>query len=256
MFKKIYFDHVNCEDKNHKFINTLENKGFTLSADEVEHPGKRHCRFIMFVDKNNSKFNYLEFINVGNGGVSHRRVGLSFGYRVELKKLYQSVSKKISSNFIHKNYQWKVNSKDSLPGWNFLTFKNTGMRNIYTWFTEYEPDPARLKKQKLKTTKHPNSVYEVHGIEMSLSKKGKESFGTILGRKLASVNTMKDGTTLYVKEGNTNRCERVILRCKDFKKAQKLIRPDEEIEFMGEPALLIRNNSNGQHGWDLVVINI
>ncbi|OUR99504.1 hypothetical protein A9Q84_00355 [Halobacteriovorax marinus] len=257
MFKNIYFDHVNCQDDRHKFFNSLGKRGFTLSPNKTEHPGKRHCRFIMFEGDNLFKVSYLEFIRVGAGGKSYDRAGISFGYKKKLVKFYKSISKKLTSHFTHKNYSWKENSIDKLPGWNFLNFKNIGMRSIYPWFTEYEPFDSKVgiktrKRPSIPT--HPNTVYSVHGFELTLTAKGHKSFEMILGKKLRTVNKLADGTNLYINSGRVNRCTRVILNCRNIHKARKLVQAEEEFIFKGSEALLLRSPASSLKAWDIVII--
>ena len=253
MFKKIQIDHCYNEDKNFKFMKKLGQCGFDLDPSMVEHPGKAFCKFIIFQSKNKRERAYLEFVHVGKGGKEELTPGLSFSFTENLEKFSKKINKKIPHVFDHKNYQWKENSTDRLPGWNFLSFKKPPIKNLYTWFTEYEVSPGMRKFKKAKT--HPNSAYSIHGIKLILTAKSKKNLEIILGKKLNSKTKLSDGTHIYIVDGKKDKFDSIILNCKFLKKAHKFI-PKTKIEKFHEfDSLRILNNSRDKKVmWDVVLI--
>ena len=254
MFKKINLDHCYTQDKKHKFFKSLEKMGFRLEPGHVEHPGKAICTFIALQSNNKRGKFYLEFVHIGKGGIKETVPGLSFNYKTNLEgfsaTLNKSLGKSNKVTFAHKNYDWINNSVDKLPGWNFLSFKKKPLKNIYTWFTEYEPH-ARHKKN-VKPKLHPNSVYSVHGIKLVLTTKSLLNLEKVLGKKLKAVNKMSDDSILYIEKGKIDFFESIILNCKSLKKAKAKIKKCEEVKFGKFEALYIDNLNESM--WNLVII--
>src|SRR3712207_1184810 len=64
------------------------------------------------------------------------------------------------SCFFHKNYEW-TNTKDRLPGWNFLMFKKAPIQGISLAFVERDKVPGRSPQKILDSYARlyqPNSV--------------------------------------------------------------------------------------------------
>ena len=161
MDKKIFIDHCFNVDQNHRFFKKLERLGFTLDKHMMEHPGKAYCKFIVFKGENPRQRFYLEFVSIGKGGIPFHTPGLSLGYESHLAKFHKKINKLLPGKFWHKNFSWKENSQDHLPGWNFIEFKTPIIKNINIWFTEYE---FEKKRKKLKIPNHRNAVRSLHGI--------------------------------------------------------------------------------------------
>jgi len=251
MFNNIYLDHCFNEDQGFSFYKRLEKLGFILDPLTVEHPGKAFCRFIILNSNNPRKKFYLEFANIGKGGKHENRPGLSFGYKNNLERFSQSLAGKIKTKYDHKNYDWKNNSKDRLPGWNFLLFPKSAIRSILVWVTEYEPHVKKFKK--IIVPKHPNSVYAIHGISLVLTPAGKIHMESVTGKKLGRKNKMSDGTFLYIKEGKKNKFENIILKCHSLQKLLKFSKEKETIEFEGNTALSIKSKHPNPRMWDLLI---
>lgn len=252
MFKNVNLDHSYLEDKNFKFFKHLGKVGFNLDSEMVEHPGKAFCKFISVQSGNSKKNYYLEFIHIGKGGIEETVPGLSFNYLSNLEGFSKKLSKITAIDFNHKNYDWKINSTDVLPGWNMLNFKRKPIQNVFTWFTEYEPD---LRKKKIKKPKvHPNSVYSIHGIKLILTKKSKKQLESILFKKLSSKNKLSDGTFLYIEEGKQDRFVTVILNCKSLKKLKNFLLKYSSSIFEDKESVIISNFSKIQHMWNLTII--
>lgn len=250
MYKDIYFDHTFTEDKNHKLFKKLEKLGFELDPQMVEHPGKAMCKFIRVGEK------YLEFVHVRPGGIDMKKPGFSFG-ATQLLRYKKKIEKKafFKLNYDHKNYDWKENSTDYLPGWNMLTFKNVGNKSIYTWFTEYEPDPSRKKKKK-KNFIHKNAVSRIKGFYIELSPKGEKLYETLLGQKLKEEMTLPDGTIFYFKfSKRRTRYHAVILESQNLKKTKSFIPKEKVIDFNGQEAIKIENPHPRANMWDIYIVN-
>lgn len=248
----IYFDHTFTRDDGHKLLKRMQRLGFTLNPTTVEHEGKHMCRFIMFPTQGRSsrKSQYLEFIHVPKGGERVKKPGLMLGAIKGLEALGKKLKRSapFDAIFTHKNYEWKTNSKDRLPGWNFLGFKNHGVRGYYTYMLEYEPSPSR-KKSKIPA--HANGVYAIHAIEMGVNKVGYGFLSQVFGKKLKPSQSLVCGTKLNLFPGRHNEISRVILKSKNVSTFISKYKVDEEITWNGQPAALIRNPSGM---WDIVVI--
>jgi|GEM_PF-1701311 len=238
MLKDIIYDHAYTLDKGHKFLRELEKLGFTLNEQTVEHPGKAFCRFIMFSDPKRNLRQYLEFVDVRGKNQERKRKspGLSFRFLKSLESYYKKLKKKPSlrPKFNHKNYQWKENSKDRLPGWNFVDFNSIPTKSLYPWFTEYEPSPHRKKSPK--KSAHPNGAYEIGTIEISVTPKVKGFFSDILSTKIKDHLVLGNGVKIFFKASSKNRFERILVRVKSLKRFEK---------FIGKTSLTVTKTSRG-----------
>ncbi len=249
MNKLIHFDHCYTMDRNHLFLKKLGLLGFSLDPRTIIHPGNRHCRFIEFKDNT-----YLEFIN--QAPPAKKSSGFSFIYKGKLKSFFEMSKRKgvFKLKYIHRNYNWKENNKDNLPGWNFVTFSKTGIIKFYPWFTEYESKKKRKKSPPSKTHSHKNGIVGVHGHEFVLNERGREFFSTIFGCKITDILKASDGIFYYFKRGRSNRHTKVILKSKDLKKTSKITKIKTQIVYEGHLALNIKNPNEGRHNWDVLII--
>lgn len=251
MNKKIFIDHCYNVDQGHKFLKKLEKLGFILDKNMMEHPGKAYCRFIIFKGENPRNRYYLEFVSIGRGGTPFTTPGLSLGIEFNLKGFYKKINKTIPGEFIHKNYEWKKNNEDYLPGWNFLDFKKPIIKNIHTWFTEYEPSGKRKKPQ---IVKHKNSVENLHGIILTLSLSSKKKLETLLNTKIKSNNIFKDGVHLYIQDGKTDRFESIILNSNNFSNSLKSIgRSGKIVSALGEEMIQISAPKSKVLNWNILI---
>lgn len=242
MLKNIIYDHAYTSDKNHRFLKELEKLGFRLEKNTVEHPGKAFCRFICFTGLKGERLQYLEFVDVRSRKMQQRRTypGLSFRYLKDLKAYYEKLKRKQSlrPEFEHKNYEWKTNSKDHLPGWNFMTFKHKPMRSIFPWFTEYESKSKRAGKGKSPLTKvvHPNGAFEIAAVEISATPKALKFFSAILGTKIDRDVPLANGVKVCFERSSQTRLRRILIRVKSLKKFEN---------FLGRSTLKIEKTSRG-----------
>lgn len=256
MSTKIEMDHFNTKDQNHKFFNALGKMGFNLYPNETLHMGGKRCRFI-FLENDQ----YLEFITTRNKDYIKKKPGLSFRSKGKLEKLYKSyVKKAVPSKYSHKNYNWKENSKDRLPGWNFIHFLKTPFRTVDMWITEYEGYQTKTKetekkmrafyRERAKYSKHPNTVYAFDSLIFEANTKSQEYLLKTLGPRN---NNLVDKKSLVIKNANKNRMSLIILRCKSLKKASSYIK-GELCEMHGREGIFIKNPSGSDRMWDLFVI--
>lgn len=253
MFKNIYLDHSYNIDQNFKFHKKLEKLGFTLDEQMVEHPGKAYCKFISLNGFNPRGKFYLEFVSFGKGApVIETEAGLSFGYQENLEKYFHKIKTKLPATFSHKNYNWKENSTDRLPGWNMLNFKKRPIQNTFTWFTEYEFHPNRKKN---KTPKHKNTVESIAGIILVLTKKSKKNLETILCKKVSDRIVLNDGTVIYIELGKSDRYKTIILYARDLKKVKACAGRSGKIElFNGKEVIRIDPpNYKSSSSWNLLI---
>lgn len=245
----LYFDHSYTNDPGHRFLKQLEKLGFLLDEREVEHEGRQFCRFIMFPSARHQRgMTYLEFVNVKRGGKPIVKPGLSFGYRSKLERFHQRLVRegKYRSKFEHRNYDWKMDSSSRLPGWNFLMFKGLGLRGLFPWITEYEPNPNR---KPYKPRRHPNGALSTRGFEFEVNAKGEAFLSYLLGKALKSVTRLPCGTEFYITRAKRTKLKAVILNCQSV---PRLLRRKgvEQAEFRGQRAARIRNPSGM---WDIVL---
>src|SRR5690606_20621993 len=139
----------------------------------------------------------------------------SFGYQTNLEKFYKKINNNFPSKYTHRNYEWKKNEKDHLPGWNFLTFDKPIIKNVNAWFTEYE---ATNKSKKMKSPRHKNAVNSLHGLILTLSRPSRNKLETLLNTKIKDHKLLMDGVSLFIKNGKTDKFESIILNSSNFKK--------------------------------------
>lgn len=253
MDKNLYFDHSFTVDQNHKFLKKLIKLGFTANPDTWNHPGGAVCRHIMFASKNPVKKNYLEFVHNAGKKPKYKTPGFSFGYTKGLKKLNEKLvaSGKIKTKFVHRNYDWKKGDNEYRPGWNFVTFKNSGVNSIYPWITEYEKPKGWSPKKRKPAPIHRNKIKSIAGFEFEINAKGEKFFELMCGRKEEAVLTFGPGFKLYFESGKKTKIKNVILKSdniKAFIKKHKL----KQTSFRGKPATIIKNPNPDM--WSIIVI--
>lgn len=240
-------------DQQHRFLKKLGKLGFAVSDHEVEHPGRKFCRFIFFKAQGGAReYACLEFIHTKPGGSLIRKPGLSFGFAGGLEDFHRKLKKKgrYKSKFFHKNYEWKKDSVSRLPGWNMLTFPGLGLSSLFPWMTEFEPRPG-VKPAK-REVGHANGCKFIHGFVLELDRKGEAFFSHLLGKKLQARTRMRCGTMLYVSRAKKTRLKAVVLKCKSVPRFVKKYGGDGEGEFFGKPAARIANPVRGM--WDLLLV--
>lgn len=247
---KIRFDHSYSTDQNFKFRMKLGKAGFYLPDYEVEHPGKRFCRFIPFLQKSIAGYQYLEFIHTGKGGNFKNLPGMSVGALSSLKKFNTLLTKQgLKTEFVHKNYNWKENSKDTLPGWNFVTFKRK--MNVYTWMTEYEPLKNGKSRKRIQV-RHPNGAHKIMAFDFTLSTEDIKFYSLIFGRPKNETFTMECGNRIHYNIGKKSRINHIILATKDLNKFVKKFPWDKLTSWQNQPGAVIENPNKKM--WDIVLI--
>lgn len=247
--ESINFDHSYTEDIGYRFFKALGKSGFVLSENEVEHPGKQFCRFITF--KHGSGRVYLEFVHVGKGGEPVDKPGVSLRCDGPLKRYFESIKarKGIKAKYIHKNYAWKKDSKSVLPGWNFLMFLSPRFKNIYLWFTEYEPHPT---KKRVTPPPHPNTAHTIAGLELVVRGSDRPKLEKVFGKNLNGKDIGVGGIRLFIESGRSTRVAAIVIKCKSLKRFMKLAKIKTTILWRGENAVLIKNPNPKM--WNIVVV--
>ncbi len=245
------FDHAYCADPGYSFMRRLEKLGFLRDAIQVEHPGRQFCRFITFRGDQTFPLRYLEFIHLAKGGQKVECSGLSLSATSPLVKFQKRLQKqKIKSQLSHKNYAWKKDAVSRLPGWNFITFKDS-MKGIFLWLTEYEDSPERRRRRKI-PRRHPNGVTGIVGLELSLNLSGRNFLGEVLGWKdFSKIFTLACGTRLYASRGRSNRLTALVLSTSRLESLGARARSPIEV-WRGSEAVRLRNPD--PLGWDLLVV--
>lgn len=253
---KIEMDHFNTKDQGHKFYKSLGKMGFNLYPNETLHVGGKKCRFIFLENAQ-----YLEFITTSNKEFIKKKPGLSFRSDGQLINLFKSYRKNsIACQYSHRNYNWKENSKDHLPGWNFVHYSKTPFRTIDIWITEYEGYETKTKESERKMkayfktrdryAKHPNTVYSFDRLIIEAKTESQIYYKKIFG---VGNKYLVDSDSLVVELSSRNRMKLIVLKCKSLKKASRYIK-GAFCEMHGEKGLFIKNPSGSDRMWDLFIV--
>ena len=169
-------DHIYSRTLDRSDYERMKDLGFICDESKnVEHPHGKHCSFVML-----NNWQYLEFVELRDfetHAKDHQEEIEQYGHKqfngISLRsanplKQYMEEKKEFLAPYDpfyeHRNYFWKENSKDYLPGWNFLRFKKVIMPNTCVWFTEYEwPDPSKKPVEAPKLA-HPNTANTICAI--------------------------------------------------------------------------------------------
>lgn len=246
---KFEFDHCYTTDPSFKFRSKLGKAGFHLDQSQVEHPNKMFCKFIYFRSRIHKENYYLEFVN--NRGPKKLHTGFSLSSKNKLKNSLTSL-KSLNPKYDHKNYDWKENSKDVLPGWNFVTFPKRKSQ-LHIWLTEYEKFNFKSKKSKSKTnTTNPNGVQSLEGFYYDLSKNDFKLFTKLLGDSKKNYFKLQNGIKLFYDLAKTTKMKSVVVSTKKYNLFKKKYKYDFIAKVGKIEGLMILNPSTG---WDIVVIN-
>lgn len=246
---KLRFDHVFNVDKNFTFRKKLGDAGFNLVEREVEHPGKHFCRFIMFPEPD-GKRQYLEFIHVGAGGEPLDMSGISLAAGSALEPFSKTLNSKVKTDFGHKNYEWKKNNTDRLPGWNFVMFPKHKSK-VFTWLTEYEFSKKR-KMPKKKDSTHPNGTHKIFEFNMQLSLGDVKLYTHLLGKPVKNEFRLDNGTTVKFKIAKNSRIDSVVILTKNLKHMVQNFKWDQLISYNGQAGVMIKHPNSKM--WDVIVI--
>lgn len=246
---KFDFDHTYTTDSSFKFRTKLGKAGFYLGKYQVEHPNQMFCKFIYFESKNHKEKYYLEFVD--NRGPKKLHTGFSLSSKKKLKTSLPSLEP-LHAKYDHKNYDWKENSKDILPGWNFVTFPKR-KSELYIWITEYEKFDFKNKKSKKKiTTENPNGVDSIEGFFFDISKNDLTLFTKLLGPPQKNYFKLQNGIKLFYSLSKKTKMKSVVVSTGKFNVFKKKYKFDFKTQIGNNEGLVILNPSKG---WDLVVID-
>lgn len=251
MGTRLQFDHTFTPDQNHRFLRRLEKLGFTRNQKHAEHPGAL-CRFIMFRRPGQKRGRYLEFVhNTQRGKPAYKWPGLSLKSPGGLEQLFRRLAKKkaLRVGFQHRNYDWKKNEKDRLPGWNFVTFGATP-KSCEVWLTEYETAKGRKPSPPVK---HKNGAIDVVAVEFDVSVKDRRFFENLLQAKIGNRLMLPCGTAIHFHRAKRTREKSVVISVKDLNFVNRRYGKDLELAaFDGQPALRVRNPV--RTAWDLLLV--
>jgi hypothetical protein len=248
---KIRFDHSFSVDHGFAFRKKLGRAGFKLSDHMVEHPGKSFCRFISMPITKKSGRQYLEFVHIGKGGEDYGLPGLSLGALESLEPFAKKLnSKKITAQFAHKNYEWKKNSTDRLPGWNFITFPKHKSK-IFTWLTEYEYSKKRKNRLK-KHSNHPNKVFKIVAIDVAFDAQDIHLLSKLCGKPKGHQFVLDCGVPLTYSKAKVSKMKAIVLASKDLKRLVQKFEWDDLTTYNGQPAVRISNPDKRM--WDVLIV--
>lgn len=267
------FDHCFQKIKNGSEYLSLANRGFHLSDEIMEHPGKQICRFLMFRHRDPKRPNarqYLEFVEIAEFEALRKTYppeteesvmwepGFSFVAPSSLKEFYEKNMNSLiqfEPKLTHRNYQWQTDSTSYLPGWNFLNFENPIVPGIHIWCTEYEPLPEI--KARPPVTPHPNTASQIVGFIWNLKPSTAQAITGLTESSITNKQILlSDGTTIYL-DSSFSTSEKqfpfsaVVLKCDNWGIFCEKAKPDQFLNWNGQEAALIKFESTG---WDIVVL--
>lgn len=281
----VFVDHTYNTVYDRKFKKQLVAAGFTLNSRTVEHPGSLLCHFVgiglpQFTDRTP----YLEFCLVMDKKAyieSERKdpeaankslesllqnKGLSFGYTGDFEAYIQELKKvrpDIEARFDHKNYEWKTNSTDRLPGWNFITLiKPPFQPDFYVWFTGYDPRNID-RSQELKEAQHKNGANRIAGLVVDLaSSKEVEYMEGVTFKKFTDGKLNLDDGRQIINYAQLNPAEKklfakspatykAVLVEADPEKLDAISLPYESILYRGSKVKRLRF---ANYTWDIILI--
>lgn len=187
----VHFDHTYNTVHDFNFKEQLSLAGFTLDSKTTEHPGSLLCHFVRIGQAELADHPpYLEFcyIQDKNAYLEEQKTdpdfdsknpaprfqikGLSFGYSGDFRRYIEILKQsypQITAEHTHKNYDWKTNSKDRLPGWNFVEFSKMPLPgDFYVWFTSNDPRPNQDQNNRPKEFRHKNGAARIVGSVIDL----------------------------------------------------------------------------------------
>ena len=182
-----------------------------------------------------------------------KKPGLSLRCKGELKAYSAAIgrNKLINAKYGHKNYRWKEDSKSRLPGWNFVTFRRPTFKNIFAWFTEYEPNPY---KKPVKNPRHPNTAYGIYGLDLLVRAADRTRLESIFGKKLPDGEVSVGRIRLFVESGRATRLRSLVLKCKSLNKFLSHAGARAGTLWRGRKAAVIKNPDPAM--WDIYAVQI
>lgn len=274
---EMFFDHTLQITESGEVFKELKKRGFTGEERFVNHPGQLTCEFIHFKKKTQTNQGpYIEFCYHNTAlpkdhydfGKDPRDFwpGYSLRSSSNLEAFFQSKKeefKEFEPAFEHKNYEWAVDNKSKLPGWNFLNFNHDPIQGIFIWITEYEKRVNQPDSKSKESPQHENQTESMLGMVWSgLSGKDKENLqkitrGTWKGDRLI----LSDGIWIKFVEANSPLGSQfqnkkypyvaVVLSTKSLATFEKIAKPDDKVELDGQTAARIKLGSGG---WDILVL--
>ncbi len=254
-----YLDHFYFHDQDHKFRESLLQKGYFNYEPVTRHPGGLTCKFLAFENPARGISSpYLEFLHIDPSSTEKYDVGLSLGSKTNLDEIFKNneAIKKKKATFFHKNYEWEKYPNERKTGWNFIMFEeNPPIKDLYFWVSEYEVDPSvppRVKPDII----HANSTRGIVGCVLLLDEAEIASLGEIMGVYYANNKfTLASGYEIQVLsrdseffKDNKYNLPAILLECESLETYISVAKPDEVREFNGIKYAVIKNQSIG---WDL-----
>ena len=261
----------------------LKDRGFNLLPIEKSHPGSHLCRFLLFknptqisssvqtqrqylefcevLDVDSAK-SYFESINANQD--EHFSSVFYLSCNAGLSTFFHSRKNQFSNfgiNFLHKNYDWKVNSEDYLPGWNFIYFKKNLVNGIQCSLAEYEHS-LESNAPDASYTIHPNSVFKIMGVIWTIeSEEQLQPLCQLISKQVSTGEIeLDDGTKIWITTKLSTKIDHVftkktsfsavVLACKSFDTCLSYFGNGDIITFLNKRAILIKHP---EEMWDIVI---
>ncbi len=277
----VHLDHTYNTVHDEKFKTQLSAGGFILNPKSREHPGSLLCHFVFIGPPAiTHQPRYLEFCQIRDRqayvdeqktdenfdmkNIDQRLIikGLSFGYTADFRdyvKILNEQSPQVKSDYSHKNFNWKENSTDHLPGWGFIEFPRAPLQqDLYIWFTHRDQTTDPYSEEQ-----HPNGARKIVGAVIDLSSEPEIRFleSVTLKKFVGARLQLEDGfqifnfdrlgeseKKLFAKEQATYKA---VLIETDPQKLDALAIPYEKTLFQGKKVKKVRF---ANFNWDAILI--
>lgn len=268
---KLVFDHTYTAIEDTKEFFSLKERGFQLMEKMVRHPGPVECRFIQFNPEGYPFKQYLEWCHTNDykklkdqfeksGKGEQTRNALAFRTNGNVDSVFKSLYEDFKDFEIltfHKNYNWEENSKDKLPGWDYIVTKKAILPDVGLFGVLYGP---RKQKSKKKESSHSNTANKIIAVlldidQNELGRVAKFSSGRLDSGKVSNsygfhVLRLQSHMDLAKKlTPKTGIYKAVVLRVSDLEVYKKKASPDYEFQYRGQTFYGIKTKT---HAWDIL----
>ncbi len=269
---EVFFNHTYFHSTDKSFLEILNKAGFSIADNTTDHPGSIQSYFIFIGDlMPGPKETYLtpaylefSFIRDPQTYLKNNEAyaetndpksplkwkGYSLGASQGLKKYSEKIAKKLKTELKHKNYNWKQNSTDQLPGWNFLVFPESPFNYyFYTWFTESDSNHPNKNRSY---ESHSNGAKNISGIVLDIQNEDQTQFLELITDNKFKDGILSVGKNHFIYRYNLlTKMEKALLKNKehqykavlieaDTKKLDSIPLPYEKPLFRGKKVKIVR----------------
>lgn len=154
----MFFDHTYTVTESENDYLQFEKRGFFTRREPVMHPGPMACRFLYFKPNDYPFKQYLEWCYTPNykavvamkeskGEPAEAYHGLGFKTEGDLGSIFMNLEPKFKDYGIftfHKNFEWKKNNTDILPGWDYIISRKLIIHGLTLFVVSYGQPPKKM----------------------------------------------------------------------------------------------------------------